>query len=276
MINKAWKWKLQKYAILAKLTKICNTCKINKKITEYGIRKGTLDGHNYKCKECDAIYKREHYLKHQDRYLKEKKIYREENKDKLNKQSMELYYKNRDRYNISKKIYREKHKDKFSKLSKQYYIDNKERIVKQKKEFYENNKERMNLISKNNYIKNRKYYNESSKKYRKDNPLRCSRLKKEWSQTIDGKLSKKTNNHKRNSKIRTTNDKTITIKSLNNLLEEQNNKCKYCNIDLDFNVKFQVHLDHIVPIAKGGQHSIKNVVFSCKRCNLKKSDKIIN
>ena len=30
------------------------------------------------------------------------------------------------------------------------------------------------------------------------------------------------------------------------------------------------HLDHLIPLAKGGAHSYKNVAVSCARCNLKK------
>jgi 5-methylcytosine-specific restriction endonuclease McrA len=34
-------------------------------------------------------------------------------------------------------------------------------------------------------------------------------------------------------------------------------------------------LDHIVPLAKGGQHSRANTACSCRKCNISKSDRII-
>lgn len=34
------------------------------------------------------------------------------------------------------------------------------------------------------------------------------------------------------------------------------------------------HLDHIIPVSKGGTHTKSNVCVSCPRCNLVKSDKI--
>lgn len=47
---------------------------------------------------------------------------------------------------------------------------------------------------------------------------------------------------------------------------EQNNRCYYCGepIGKDF------HLDHYLPIAQGGQHSIDNLVVTCPKCNLSK------
>ncbi|MCD6151560.1 MAG: HNH endonuclease, partial [Deltaproteobacteria bacterium] len=34
-----------------------------------------------------------------------------------------------------------------------------------------------------------------------------------------------------------------------------------------------LHLDHIQPISKGGMHSIHNVQWLCKTCNLQKGNK---
>jgi 5-methylcytosine-specific restriction endonuclease McrA len=44
--------------------------------------------------------------------------------------------------------------------------------------------------------------------------------------------------------------------------------CPYCGDDLGNNP----HLDHIIPIAKGGYSIEPNLVYVCEDCNLKKSD----
>ena len=46
--------------------------------------------------------------------------------------------------------------------------------------------------------------------------------------------------------------------------------CYYCNCELDE----KKHLDHYIPLSKGGTHSIDNVVWSCASCNLKKGAKV--
>jgi 5-methylcytosine-specific restriction endonuclease McrA len=43
--------------------------------------------------------------------------------------------------------------------------------------------------------------------------------------------------------------------------------CFYCKEKLDAK---NISLDHINPIAKGGEKSIKNLTIICKRCNIKK------
>lgn len=35
----------------------------------------------------------------------------------------------------------------------------------------------------------------------------------------------------------------------------------------------KVHIDHYVPLSKGGRHIIENLVVSCPKCNLSKGAK---
>lgn len=47
----------------------------------------------------------------------------------------------------------------------------------------------------------------------------------------------------------------------------QNNKCAWCHGDLNKSV---VHVDHIEPLRFNGKNEYKNLVLSCRRCNVKK------
>lgn len=47
-------------------------------------------------------------------------------------------------------------------------------------------------------------------------------------------------------------------------------KCYYCTRRVRSN---SIHFDHIVPLSKGGAHSVDNLCVSCADCNLKKHDK---
>ena len=51
--------------------------------------------------------------------------------------------------------------------------------------------------------------------------------------------------------------------------EAQDWKCKYCECDISG--KGASHLDHIVPVAKGGTSSRDNLQLLCRRCNIRKS-----
>lgn len=51
--------------------------------------------------------------------------------------------------------------------------------------------------------------------------------------------------------------------------KEQKKICYWCDIDCENNY----HIDHYVPLAKGGEHIIENLVISCPSCNLRKNAK---
>lgn len=89
-----------------------------------------------------------------------------------------------------------------------------------------------------------------------------------------GYLQVKASKTKRRKAITDNNDNTITSKTLDYLRIVQDNKCYYCGEQLLFDST--THLDHYIPISKGGMHSITNVVWSCSTCNLQKHDKILD
>lgn len=46
--------------------------------------------------------------------------------------------------------------------------------------------------------------------------------------------------------------------------------CEYCGRSVEGK---SVHFDHIVPLSKGGHHSLENLCISCPSCNLRKGAK---
>ena len=66
-------------------------------------------------------------------------------------------------------------------------------------------------------------------------------------------------------------DGTVTLKFEQELLEKQNYKCAYCGVDLNVTGK---HLDHIIPISRGGLHTANNVHWTCPKCNTSKNNKL--
>lgn len=53
---------------------------------------------------------------------------------------------------------------------------------------------------------------------------------------------------------------------LKNLLKVQNNKCFYCESNLDL----YKSIEHLTPVSEGGDNQPFNLVYSCKSCNSKK------
>ena len=167
------------------------------------------------------------------------------------------------------KEYREANKDKLKDKYIKKYKDNKEEILaKRRKQYNEATPEE---------VKKRK---EAKRIYSQNAPEEVKQRKKEYDKKYfaseAGKITTMKSIHKRRAQKLSSEDGTVTSQALDKLKEEQNHQCKYCKCELDFSAKGQVHLDHVIPLSKGGAHSITNVVWSCAKCNLKKSDKLIN
>ena len=65
---------------------------------------------------------------------------------------------------------------------------------------------------------------------------------------------------------------SVTAKDLTSLLRRQYHECALCRSVLDTTK----HLDHIVPISRGGKHRIGNLQWLCRTCNLRKHSKFLS
>ena len=57
-------------------------------------------------------------------------------------------------------------------------------------------------------------------------------------------------------------------------------KCYYCAKEMDFSVgagrKFNrdmATIEHLIPLARGGEHTFENTVLACRHCNISKNAK---
>ena len=121
-------------------------------------------------------------------------------------------------------------------------------------------------------IENKIIISEKGKQYYKKHKDRIDKKNKKYYETEEGREADRRKASRRQALKKSTEDGTITKESLKKLRDKQNNKCYYCECELNFKSKNEVHLDHHIPLSKGGIHGINNVVYLCKKCNLSKSD----
>jgi len=60
-----------------------------------------------------------------------------------------------------------------------------------------------------------------------------------------------------------------TQQEIVNIYSEQQGECYYCRVDISQGF----HRDHKIPLSRGGNNFIKNIVLTCPNCNLKKHTK---
>lgn len=73
---------------------------------------------------------------------------------------------------------------------------------------------------------------------------------------------------KRNALKRNADTRSVTERDLHRLLVRQRGCCAYCD------APEPTTLDHVVPLARGGRHSIGNLVWACAPCNKSKGARL--
>lgn len=147
-----------------------------------------------------------------------------------------------------------------------------------KKEYYKQNKIRINELRKISRDKNpEKYKQQSNSNHSKHRDERLLKQKLYYLNNIEyfkikNKVYRENNrdsillrNRKRRNSLKFS---IITQCQINNLLNIHNNKCLYCAIDVKRGIN--LHLDHKIPLSRGGDHAIYNLAPACKSCNLQK------
>lgn len=175
-----------------------------------------------------------------------------------------VYYKaNRDRILIQKVEWNAANKEK----RKAYREANKGNIKIKRVERYKANREKHLTERAARYAEDPNKYRAISTAWRERNPERVKEINARWSKSNPEKTRLKNNN--RRAKRRGNGGKlSTTIQK--KLLIIQRGKCAICKKRIK---KCGFHIDHIIPISRGGKNIDGNVQLTCPKCNHKKGGK---
>jgi len=234
--------------------KYCNKCVIGKPNTvKYFSMRSDTGKLNSQCKECKSKKRQEYYLLNiekstaqnlewkQNNKEKRKKVHEvwyENNKDKVLQHSRDMYHQNIEAERIRNKKYRDSHKEDRNKKRCQRYKDNPEKEKEKMRDWYNLNKDK--------HLSN-------GNKWRKNNRDKAVRLLEKY----------------RSNKI--SNGGVYSERDVNRIYGRQMGKCFYCGIE----VNNKYHIDHIIPLSKGGSNYCGNILISCPSCNSSKSNKLL-
>lgn len=157
------------------------------------------------------------------------------------------YDKNRQKILAQKVIYSQLRREERAKWEKVYYEKNKHELLLKKRNYYVANRDKITAKNRAWARNNRQKLNCYYRKYALDRPdvIRKKRIKRRLKMMTNGIFF-------------------VSKKEIKNLLSQPCVYCKSCK---------NITIDHVIPIARGGRHSVGNLMPLCLSCNASKQDK---
>lgn len=161
------------------------------------------------------------------------------------------------------------------------YEANRDKILAQKAEYYVRKIDEIKPKRAAWRAENRDHINASSAVYRKRDreKLRLRQAAwrlanpdymRDWELRNAAKISE--NNYRRRVRMAAAKQGVmVSQRDWDRLIARFDNKCAYCECGLDG----RFTIDHVVPVARGGRHSIGNLVPACLPCNSSKRDLLL-
>jgi hypothetical protein len=200
------------------------------------------DGLRTPCREC----RKKEYYEHHEKNLQRSKDYQK-------RTGYSRQYSKTEQGQASQERYRKSHRERRNQQHKEWYANNKEhaqaytRIYNRtyKEEIKQREQERRKS---SDYLQKRR---ETGRRYAASNLERRRVLQ-----------------HRRSIKM--SSGKSFTLADVRKQYANQKGKCYYCHEKLT-----AYHIDHVIPLSRGGTNDAFNIVIACPACNMHKKDKII-
>lgn len=240
--------------------KTCKKCKIEKELSEFGKRKpGKRNPEKYainaRCNKCLAAEKEKYRKENPEKVSASKKACYQAKKDIYLEKSKEYKSKNKDRYFQTDREYRIKNKEKIANNKLLWRINNPEKYKQGQRSGYEKNREKYLLNARLHYENNKEQHAANCKAWRANNPCKTNAISRARRARIAGA------------------DGNHTAADVLRIFEHQRGLCANCHSKLFKSGKQKYHVDHIVPLAKGGSNWPSNLQCLCPTCNLSKHAK---
>jgi len=215
-------------------TKCCTRCKQVKTFDLFGFSEGRLRS---QCKACRTEIERLKRLANPEKVRE---------RDRLN------YWANVEHERELLRVRRARSPESFKRREDEYRLKNADKIREQKRLSYWRNPEKARQRERNRRINNPDIMRQKDRdRYLADPQTRVAynRLRKARLAGAEGRYSKR---------------------DIDELFIKQAGCCAYCRRSLSL---IGIHIDHIIPVVKGGSNWPHNLALACPKCNLTKHDK---
>lgn len=114
----------------------------------------------------------------------------------------------------------------------------------------------------------------SAQRWRERHPERAKEVQVRWKTSHPERVKELDHYHSRNRRARLMNrDGSVTPEEWFSLCQKYEFHCLRCGKEFPFD---KLTFDHVLPLVKGGMHSIENAQPLCFNCNCKKKEKHID
>lgn len=153
--------------------------------------------------------------------------------------------------------------------SQKEYLENDEAIKARSKNYRDTHKEELAQYHARYKQQNKDKVARRHKKYQQANATKIQEYKKGWRKSNRDKVYASLQNRRAMKKSA---EGTHTADDTNLLWEQQGGCCAYCGCELTLEYR---HLDHVIPLSRGGSNWPSNLAWACPPCNLSKNDKLL-
>jgi hypothetical protein len=164
------------------------------------------------------------------------------------------------------KVYRLNNKERVAEVNRQWQKNNRDKKRASQRAWEEKNVESEKLRKKLHYEQNKDLWRERNRIWAKENRSKENAKKRNWRSKNPEKVQEEFTRYRTRKKQNGI--FSIIKKDMRKLLATSN--CFYCHTEMS-----KPTLDHVIPVSRGGQHSIGNLVASCGSCNSSKGGKTI-
>lgn len=192
----------------------------------------------------------------------------EEKKAKAKKRARDWYLKNKEKVLQQAKAWKKANPEKVKEGAKVYRDATKDRMKILTATWAKNNPEKVKEKSRRHYAKHADVMRERSKNYYANNPEKAKASRDKYRATHGYRIINSKSTAKRRALLCGESGR-VSKGLIDKLLALQRGRCTCCGEPLGD----EYQIDHIMPLALGGQHVENNLQLLHKKCNLQKHAK---
>lgn len=152
-----------------------------------------------------------------------------------------------------------------------YYMEHRDEAIERARVWSESHRERVRDAQRRYHARNADAINEKQRAWRKDNSETAREQDRKWKRANPHKVREADARRRAVEMGARTGDRRAYAAFVKWAREAPVVRCYWCHKPTK---RTSRHLDHIVPLARGGADAVENLCVSCASCNIRKNAKL--